>query len=512
MDSARRRGEAAACVEFEGSDDARKTRGAHGIHGIYGVHGICETGSGDRGEMQMNDDRRYRWGLLAGLAALLLAPMTSQAQTVLFSEDFEGGVGAFSAGGNVFTATVFNGTNGVRLRGGSDDGVITSPPISTEGFSEVTLSFERTTDGTLDFGEFGIAEVSLDGGVTFAIVEATQGGPAAVSIPLGAASDQAAVVLRFRIAASSFFEDIEVDNVVLEGVGSGDPDPEPDPDPDPDPDPEPEPEPDPDPDNPFARGPDPTEAILEASSGPFAVDSFRPSSTPGFGAGTIWYPSNTDEGPFAAIAVAPGFTGGESTIDWLGPRLASHGFVVITISTSSLFDFPDSRASQLLAALDAVAAESNGISPISGLVDPDRKGLSGHSMGGGGTLIATESDPSIDAAVPLAPWNPNTNFSGIDQPTLIVACENDTVAPVDQHASPFYESISTSVDKAFVEIDGASHFCPLSDNAQEDTLGKLIVSWMKRFLDQDTRYTPFLCGPDQEADPDISEFRDTCPF
>jgi dienelactone hydrolase len=436
------------------------------------------------------------------LGALLLAPM-AQAQTILFEEDFETGLGEFSASGNVFTATVFNGTNGVRLRGGSNDGVITSPPISTQGFTGITLHFERTTDGTLDFGEFGLAEVSLDGGATFAVVEATQGGPAAVTIPLGAAAEnQNAVVLRFRIAASSFFEDIEVDNVVLEGVGSGDPGPGPDPDPDPDPDPE----------NPFARGPDPTEAVLEASSGPFDVDSFRPSFTPGFGAGTIWFPTNTNEGPFAAIAVAPGFTGGESTIDWLGPRLASHGFVVITISTNSLFDFPDSRASQLLAALDAVVAQSDGSSPISGLVDPDRKGLSGHSMGGGGTLIATESDPSIDAAVPLAPWNPSTNFSGIDQPTLIVACENDTVAPVNQHASPMYNSISSSVDKAFVEIDGASHFCPLSGNAQEDTLGKLIVSWMKRFLDEDTRYDPFLCGPNHEADPDISEFRDTCPF
>lgn len=458
----------------------------------------------------MHHDRRYRAGLLAALAVLLLA-QTAQAQTVLFSEDFEGGLGAFSAQGNVFTATVFNGTNGIRLRGGSNDGVITSPPISTEGFSEITLFFERATDGTLDFGEFGIAEVSVDGGATFAVVEATQGGAAAVSIPLGAAAaDQAAVVLRFRIAASSFFEDIEVDNVVLEGVSSGDPGPDPDPDPDPGPDPDPDPEPEPD--NPFARGPDPTEAILEASSGPFDVDSFRPSFTPGFGAGTIWYPSNTNEGPFAAIAVAPGFVGGESTIDWLGPRLASHGFVVITISTSSLFDFPDSRASQLLAALDSVIAESNGSSPISGLVDPDRTGVSGHSMGGGGSLIATEDHPSIDAVVPLAPWNSSTNFSAIDQPTLIVACENDTVAPVNQHASPFYESISSSVDKAFVEIDGGDHFCANSGNAQEDTLGKLIVSWMKRFLDQDTRYDPFLCGPDHEADSDISEFRDTCPF
>jgi dienelactone hydrolase len=265
--------------------------------------------------------------------------------------------------------------------------------------------------------------------------------------------------------------------------------------------------------NPYACGPDPTVASLEAGSGPFAVSSYRPSSTPGFGAGTIWYPTNTGcQGGFAAIAVAPGFLEGESAIDWLGPRVASHGFVVITISTNSGWDSPSSRASQLMAALSTVISESNGSSPISGLVDPLRTGLSGHSMGGGGTLIATEDNPSVDAAVPLAPYNSGSNFSGIDQPTLIVACESDGIAPVYSHASPFYDSISSSVDKAFLEIDNGDHFCANSGNSQQDTLGKYIVSWFKRFLDEDTRYGPFLCGPNHEGDPDISEYRDTCPY
>jgi hypothetical protein len=103
-------------------------------------------------------------------------------------------------------------------------------------------------------------------------------------------------------------------------------------------------DPDPDPENPFARGPDPTVAAPEDDLGPFDVDSYRPFSTPGFGSGTIWYPDNTNEGPFAAIAVIPGYLGNESSMDWVGPRLASNGFVVLTIQPNSIYELPSVRA------------------------------------------------------------------------------------------------------------------------------------------------------------------------
>jgi len=266
--------------------------------------------------------------------------------------------------------------------------------------------------------------------------------------------------------------------------------------------------------NPYERGPDPTKAMLEADLGPFSVGSYRPSSTPGFGAGTIWYPSNTAEGPFAAVAVCPGFFEGESAIDWVGPRLASHGFVVITISTNGSFDYPSSRADQLMAALDTVIDESNGSTPISGLVDPNRTGLSGHSMGGGGTLIAARDNPSVDAAIPLAPWNSgSTNFSGVDAGTLIIACEDDSIAPVNSHAWPFFQSLTA--EKAFMEFSNEDHFCANSGNGHEPLLGKYIVSWMKRFLDFDTRYDPFLCGASHDEDlqsNELSEYLETCPY
>jgi triacylglycerol lipase len=139
----------------------------------------------------------------------------------------------------------------------------------------------------------------------------------------------------------------------------------------------------------------------------------------------------------------------------------------------------------------------------------------GHSMGGGGTLIAARDNPSLKAAVPLAPWNTSTNFSSVQVPTLVVACESDTIASVDSHASPFYNNIPSSTKKAYLEINNGSHMCPITGNSYTRILGKYGVSWMKRFLDNDTRYSQFLCGAPHQADvagTTLSEYRENCPY
>src|SRR5437763_7649493 len=196
--------------------------------------------------------------------------------------------------------------------------------------------------------------------------------------------------------------------------------------------------------NPFQRGPDPTLASIQATTGPFAVSTttVASSATSGrFGGGTIYFPTDTSQGTFGAIAIAPGFTERQSAISWLGPRLASQGFVSFTIDTKSTGDNPSSRATQLLAALAYLTQTSS----VRAEVDANRLGVSGHSMGGGGTLEASVSRPSLKAAIPMAPWDQNVkNFSNDTVPTLIVAAQNDQIAPVNQFALVFYNSIPTT--------------------------------------------------------------------
>ncbi|GGT86087.1 MULTISPECIES: bis(hydroxyethyl) terephthalate hydrolase [Streptomyces] len=258
-------------------------------------------------------------------------------------------------------------------------------------------------------------------------------------------------------------------------------------------------------DNPYERGPAPTNSSIEAVRGPYAVSDTSVSSlaVTGFGGGTIYYPTSTADGTFGAVVISPGFTAYESSIAWLGPRLASQGFVVFTIDTLTTMDQPDSRGRQLLAALDYLTQRSS----VRGRVDGTRLGVMGHSMGGGGALEAAKTRPSLQAAIPLTGWNTDKSWPEIKTPTLVVGADGDTVAPVASHSEPFYESLPRTLDKAYLELNNASHFTP---NTSDTTIAKYSISWLKRFIDNDTRYEQFLC-PLPRPGLSIEEYRGTCP-
>ncbi|MFJ6700258.1 alpha/beta hydrolase [Streptomyces sp. NPDC091272] len=258
-------------------------------------------------------------------------------------------------------------------------------------------------------------------------------------------------------------------------------------------------------DNPYERGPAPTQSSIEASRGSYATSQTSVSSlsVTGFGGGTIYYPTSTADGTFGAVAISPGFTATQSSIAWLGPRLASQGFVVFTIDTNTTADQPASRGRQLLAALDYLTTRST----VRGRIDSTRLGVMGHSMGGGGSLEAAKSRTSLKAAIPLTGWNTDKTWPELRTPTLVVGADGDTVAPVATHSEPFYNTLPGSLDKAYLELRGASHFTP---NTSNTTIAKYSVSWLKRFIDDDTRYEQFLC-PLPQASLTIAEYRGNCP-
>ncbi|MDN7122044.1 alpha/beta hydrolase [Nocardioides sp. ChNu-153] len=255
--------------------------------------------------------------------------------------------------------------------------------------------------------------------------------------------------------------------------------------------------------SPYQHGPDPTLAALRATRGPYATSSYSVSdlASRGFGSGTVTYPTTTSEGRFGVVAISPGYTASESTIAWLGPRLASFGFVVVTFNTNSRYDQPDARGDQLLAALDHVIADSRTASRV----DATRQAVVGHSMGGGGTLEAAVTRPSLEAAVGLTPWNIDKTWSEVDAASLMIGAEDDTVAPVSSHAIPFYGSLTGAERRGYLELAGASHFAP---NTANTTIATYTIAWLKRYVDDDTRYEQFLT-PGTSVSPfgDVSDYR-----
>lgn len=258
--------------------------------------------------------------------------------------------------------------------------------------------------------------------------------------------------------------------------------------------------------NPYAKGPDPTLASVEATTGPFAYASQSVSKGNGFGGGTLYYPTSTTSGTYAAIAICPGFTNNSSSISWYAKVLASHGFVTLAMNTKSTLDFPNSRATQMLAALDWMRNTSS----VKALIDGTRLGVMGQSMGGGATLKASKTRPTLEGAFATAPYNGDKNWSTNVVPQFLFGMQNDTVASVSSHAIPFYNSLPSSIHKIYAELRGASHSDPTSPNT---TIRRYAVSFMKRELDNDTRYSQFLCpAPPVGSGYPLSKFYSTCPF
>lgn len=252
------------------------------------------------------------------------------------------------------------------------------------------------------------------------------------------------------------------------------------------------------------NGPAPTLASTTAD-GAFAVTKITVGdwSTPWqFGAVTIWYPTSNTQ-TYGAIAMVPGFINSRSIMDWYGQRLASHGFVVMAVDPNGLFDNPSQRANALLDSLNWLVNSSS----VKTRVDRNRLGVMGYSMGGGGALEASVRRPSLKAAVGLMPWHTTKSFATA-VPIAITGGEFDTTAPVADHSEPFYDSM-TQNEKAYLELNGKNHDPPKADQPKNATF---FLSWMKRWIDGDTRYTQFLCPGPAADQSSVEEYRATCPY
>lgn len=250
------------------------------------------------------------------------------------------------------------------------------------------------------------------------------------------------------------------------------------------------------------------DALATTAQGPYGFSTTTVARGNGFGGGTIYAPDSDAHAPYGAVVVTPGWLMNQSKMSWYGPRLASQGFVVLTIDTLGISDQPPARATQMLAALDWLTSSS----PFADRVDPDRTALMGWSMGGGGTLDAALQRPSLSTVIALAPWESRKDYSAIRSPTLIVACDNDILASAGSHAIPMYQSLT--VDREYIQIPDSDHFCVTSDNTDEThrkAIARQTLGFLQRYVNGDERYADVIC-PAPPVGPAISDSRSSCPF
>lgn len=248
----------------------------------------------------------------------------------------------------------------------------------------------------------------------------------------------------------------------------------------------------------------PTRESLGAP-GPYQVSFYTElPDVPEYGAATLYFPANKGD-RFGGVAIAPGFIEQQENIDWWGQHLASHGFAVIVLDTNTPRDDPALRAEALMAAIGVLRSEnSREGGMLRGKIDGERMAVMGHSMGGGGTLLAANAhSDELKAAIPFTPWLPNADFSSVAVPTLVLAGELDNIAAADTHAWPHFGTLPDSLTRMYVEIKGGNHFIANSDVENErlkpnmdvhDLVGYLGVAWLKLFVDGDERYRDLVFG------------------
>jgi fibronectin type 3 domain-containing protein/pimeloyl-ACP methyl ester carboxylesterase len=219
-----------------------------------------------------------------------------------------------------------------------------------------------------------------------------------------------------------------------------------------------------------------------------------------------------------------------------GEHLVSWGYIV------AIPDFPEEdreiRASDIQYLFSYLETEnSNETSPFFQMIDPDRFGLAGHSLGGLGTLMVASRDARINmAGVPLDPagspfasWDYAAELPNASAPLAVIAAP---AQPCNNQAAynDWYPYIGATHRAKFIISDG-SHcdFLNTDDTGQTNVCGILCgayspersaiaeryaTAWFNYYLRLDTDYYAYLYGAEADADIQagiISRTVDTAP-
>ncbi len=232
-----------------------------------------------------------------------------------------------------------------------------------------------------------------------------------------------------------------------------------------------------------------------------------------FGA-TVYYPQDTTS-MLTSIIIIPGYANYESSMQNWGPFLASHGIVCMTIGTNSIWDLVNARKEALQDALISLKAENTRInSPLFNKLDTNRIALGGWSMGGGGAQLAAVEDSTIKAIIALCPWivpaQITINSLNHNSPTLFFSGQIDAIAPTNTHANVHYNYTPNTTDKLLYEITLGGHTVANSPSGGQGEVGRMALSWLKRYLIEDFCYCPLLL--DTPATASVYQTNITCPI
>jgi dienelactone hydrolase len=217
--------------------------------------------------------------------------------------------------------------------------------------------------------------------------------------------------------------------------------------------------------------------------------------------------------PLPVIIIEPGFFSSTTQLDDVQNRLASHGFLVIGVNNTSHFNLiTTTLAPYTLALLETIQyviqsqAESTHL--LHGKVDTSAIGIMGHSLGGGGVIMACDSinapyNKYIKTAIAMNPYG-KCSGSNINIPVMLFSSDLDSIV------NPFMPGGAASPDNVYFSFNSIksgkaklfANFKNMDHNGVIDTtlltsgnaglFLPTIVAWFKTYLAMENSYQVYL--------------------
>ncbi len=156
--------------------------------------------------------------------------------------------------------------------------------------------------------------------------------------------------------------------------------------------------------------------------------------------------------------------------------------------------------------VDAMQAEGEDSTSIFFEKVASTSAVSGHSMGGGASVLAAEANQNAAAVFNLAAAETNPSAiaaaENVTAPTLLFAGSDDCVTPPEDHQIPMYNAFASDC-KTYIGIIGASHcqfaeynfncslgeiFCPspgINRAQQHEIINSYLIPWLNFMLKDD---------------------------
>jgi len=246
-------------------------------------------------------------------------------------------------------------------------------------------------------------------------------------------------------------------------------------------------------------------SITRADNTTFTAQVYYPAVAPGAN-----HAFAASAAPAPAISFGHGFFQPVSRYLSTLQHLASHGYIVIASESEGGLAPSHARFASDLSRCLTYLEQQNALSGswLVGSVNVSAFAMSGHSMGGGCSILAASTDARIRALAPMAPAETNPTALGaapnLGMPTMIVVGDADSIVPTAANGLAMYNAIDTPRQLANIRggfhcgfIDTTTFGCDSSSLPRADqlqTTRRLLTAWFALYLKGDQSAWPVIWG------------------